>query len=77
MPKGGKMETGFGLLPRNWEEQAVELDEVRAAGVKEKKHGVYDYTCPISEVPTMAIVLNKAGERKVFLLRNPIYTGQN
>ena len=69
------MEAGFDLLPLDWREQAEELDEERAKGVKEQEPGVYDYTCPMSEVPTMAIVLNKKGKRRVFLLRNPVYTG--
>jgi len=30
------METGFGLLPRDWREQAEELDKARATGVKEQ-----------------------------------------
>jgi hypothetical protein len=56
-------------------EQAEELDEERAESVIEQKPGVYDFTCPMSEVPTMAIVLNEEGERRVFLLRNPVYAG--
>jgi hypothetical protein len=67
------MATGFDLLPSDWREQAEELDGERAEGVTEQKPGVYDYTCPISEEPTLAIVLNEKGERRVFLLRNPVY----
>lgn len=71
------MKTGFDLLPANWREQAEELDTKTAKGVKEQESGVYDYTCPMNEVPTMAIVLNEEGERKVFLLRDPLHAGQN
>ena len=65
----------FDLLPKNWKEQAKELDEETAKSIKEQNPGVYDYTCPMNEVPTMAILLNEKGKRRVFLLRNPVCAG--
>lgn len=54
-------------LPRNWRKKAEKIYGITAKDLGGLEPGVYDFSCPRSEQPTLAVVTNGG---KVFRITN-------